>query len=496
MLLDIFSNEENHLSQEQEINMFNRKKAVFGLLAIIMVFGSATPSYAANKKVTEDKSQPTDVTKTKAPITVEGDELSFSDLTGQIFAKGNVILTQSDVQLTTDLLNGNTKNSLVWTDSKVTMTQPGINLAGTGLEFNYKENTGNIDKVKGTIVNASEKAYKQFVTGQKIEMMSTKELIINSGTITTCPAKVPDYHISAEKIEIWPGEKMVAHNAKFWIKDKVIYSLPKYQTSLKKGEGESQFPRIGYKSADGVFISQYLEYPVNDNLSVYGDLAYYSKRGFKPEYGLINRSTNYTIQAYQGEYRNGDDELVKKEPEIEFRLNPQRLGNTGLTANFFVSRGKWKEDAVSGWRDDYNLYLSADPIKLSNVFSLKMGAGLERINYGYNNSTNDIWSIDTMLNAKASDKLDIWSGYSYRNQSGTSPYEYDKIDISRELTSGFSYKIDRMNGFKVNTSYDLDMHRFKDVDYTWQRNLHCWEAEITFREKRDSVNVKISTAKW
>ncbi|MPM42746.1 LPS-assembly protein LptD [bioreactor metagenome] len=469
--------------------MFDTKKALFGLLALVMVFGSIVPGYAAEKKPTDDKKQSAAGKKSAVPITIEGDELSFSDKTGQVFAKGNVVVTQNDVQLTTDLLNGDTKQSLVWTDSPATMIQPGIKLVGTGLNFNYKENTGDLDKVSG-------KVNKQFVTGQNIEMKSTKELIINGGTVTTCPAIVPDYHVSAEKIEIWPGEKMIAHNAKFWIKDKVIFSLPKYQTSLKKDEGESQFPRIGYDSDDGVFISQYLEYPVTDNIAIYGDLGYYSKRGFDPTYGLVSRQTNYTLNAFKGEFKNGDDEWIQKEPEIEFRLNPQRLGNSGLTANFFASTGRWKEGSVSGWRQDYNLYLSADPIKLSNVFSLKLGAGFEKLNYGYNDTTNNIWHFDTMLNAKANDKLDIWTGYSYRNQSGLSPYVYDRIDISRELTSGFSYKIDRLNGFKVNTSYNLDTQRFEDVDYTWQRNLHCWDAEITYREKRDQVKMKISAAKW
>ena len=475
--------------------MFDTKKALFGLLALIMVFGSTMPSYAADKKATNDsKKNPTlaksdKESKSQVPVTIEGDELSFSDATGQVFAKGNVVVTQNDVKLTTELLNGNTKQSLVWTDSPATVTQPGVNLVGTGLEFNYKDNTGNIDKISGKI-------NKQFVTGQKAQLLSTNELIINNGTMTACPAKVPDYHVSAEKIEMWPGEKMIAYNAKFWIKDKVIFSLPKYQTSLKKDEGESQFPRIGYDSDDGIYISQYLEVPVADKLAVYGDIAYYSKRGFEPVYGLVSRNKNFTINAFQGEFENGDDEWIKKEPEIEFKLNPQRLGNSGLTANFSASNGKWKEGAVSGWRQDYKLYLSADPIRLSNVFSLKLGTGFEKINYGYNDTTNDIWHFDAFLNAKPNDKLNMWTGYSYRNQSGVSPYEYDEIDTPRELTSGFSYKIDRLNGIKVNTSYDLDSHRFEDIDYTWQRNLHCWDAEITYREKRDQVKVKISTAKW
>lgn len=462
--------------------MKNAKKYLLGLLALITVFSTALPGQAA-----EVKKQNTSLAA-KAPIVFEGDDLSFSEATGEVFAKGNVKITKDQTVITTDELHGNTKESKVWIDGSANIIQPGLNLVGSGVDYNYKDRTGTMDTVKGKID-------KQIVTAQNINLGS-KAVVLHNGTVTLCTAEVPDYHVSADKIEMWPGDKLIAYNARFWIKDKVIFTLPKYQKSLKEEAAPSSFPRIGYDSDNGMMIGQYLEIPLSGDLAVYGDLTYYSQSHFKPVAGLINRDKNYTASLKWGNEQNGDHEWVKKEPEFIFQLNPKRIGNLPITANFSVASGKWTEGIVSGWRQDYSLYLKADPIRLSPVFTLNVGTGYEKINYGYNGSSNNIWHYDVQLYAKPNDRLDAWTGFNYRDESGTTVYQFDKVDVPREFTAGFMYKVDRLNGLGVEMSYDLDKDQIHDMDYTWRRNLHCLEADITYRAKRDQITMKVAAIEW
>lgn len=470
--------------------MFNTKKALFGLLALVMVFGSTVPGYTADKKTADDdKKQAAIPAKSKMPITIEGDELSFSDATGQVFAKGNVFVTQSDVKLTTDLLNGNTKESLVWTDSKATMTQPGVNLVGSGgINFNYKDNSG-------TIKDAAGKVDKQFVTGHNIEMLSTNEIIINNGTMTTCPAKVPDYHVSATKVEIWPGDKLIAYNAKFWIKDKVIFTLPKYQKSLKVGAGESEFPRLGYSNDDGLGIKQYLEYPLSPKVAAFTNLDYYTRAGFKPSYGLINREKNFDLSVTQGEFEDYDNNWIKKEPEFKLNYFSHRLGNLPVKYTFNAIYGKWTDNTKTSWHQDYSLYFTGDPIKLSDTMTLNLGTGVEKVFESYDNSERNVIRFNSMLNKKWSPRFDTWVGYQYV-KNNSSIFDYNNDDLGRELDTGFSYKIDKMNTISFNQSYDLNKNRVYDQDYTWTRDLHCWQANITYRAKRDQIKLDLSVTRW
>lgn len=423
---------------------------------------------------------------TKSPIVIEADKLSFSDSTGDLFAKGNVIFTRNVEVISTEEMRGNTKQTEVWIDGRATLKQPGTELVGTGTHYNYTSRIGNIHEVTG-------KVGKEYLSGDNIEF-SPEKMVAYDGTVTRCPAIIPDYHVSAEKVEIWPGKKMIAHNAKFWIGKTMIYSLSTYETSLVSGEQKSAFPRIGYNSSKGLYISQYLEHPIANRLAVYSDTAYYSKHGFVPNYGLISRQNDYTLKVYQNKEQNGDDEWIKREPEVMLQMNSKRFGK--VNADFTATSGKWIEGNVSGWRQDYKLYFTRDPIQLGSKTTLKFGTGFEKINYGYDNSTNRIWSINTTVTVKPSDRFESWITYAYNNQTGVSPYQYDRLDTDKEILAGFIYRMDAKNSALVNMDYYVDSNRIKDMDYTWRHNLHCLDADLTYRAKRNQWNFKISTVEW
>lgn len=460
--------------------MYITKKALLGLLALMLVFGSTLPGQAKDKA--EDK-----VTKPKAPIVIEGDEVSFSDLTGEVFAKGNVKVTQNGEQLLTDFMRGNTKQNEIWADGPATFTQPGTTLTGIGTHYNYQTHTGTMTKAAG-------KVERQRVTGQNMEMLPN-ELIMHDGTVTACPAKIPDYHVSAEKVEIWPGDKMIAYNAKFWIKNMVIFSLPKYQTSLRNNGGESQFPRLGYNNNDGLSIRQYLEYPLSDNIAAFTDLAYYTKAGFRPNYGLLDRENKYTLKVVQGHFQDSDNEWIKKEPEFNLQFNPQRIGTSPLSYTVGMVYGKWVDNTKSSWHQDYSLYFSRDPIKLGSTMSLSLGTGIEEVRESFDGSRNIVYKFDSTLSKQWSSRFNTWIGYHYTRNNPTL-FAYDRIDLAREFDIGFTYKIDRLNSIGFSQSYDLNNNHVYDQDYTWYRNLHCWQTDITWRARRHQIIWNVSTIRW
>lgn len=462
--------------------MNNSKKMMIGLLALIFVFGTVTTQAASNKSTAS-------ASNTKAPIVVEADELYFSDSTGDLYAKGNVQIKQNDDKVEAQLLNGNTQKNEVWTDGEALITRPGMELTTTGMHYNLNDHRGSMQSSKGTIE-------RLHITSKAITT-SPVHTTMNNGTVTGCPAEVPDYHISAERVEIWPGDKMIAYNAKFWIKNTVIFSLPKYQSSLQEGEGASvAFPKPSYSSDNGFGISQHLEYPFSPRLAVFADLDYYSRVDFKPMYGLISRNNNFTAKLGYGNEENDDHDWIKKEPELSFELNSQRLGSSPLKLNASAAWGQWNEGKIRGTHSGFKLYLSHDPIALGSKAALKIGTGFDRNFYGYNDANNSVLHFDSLLDMNPNSRLNTWLGYSYSSNIGTTPYEFDRIDVSKEGRIGFMYQIDRLNGLGVKVRYDLEHGHTEDIDYTWRRNLHCFEADITYRAKRSEVRVKVDAVKW
>jgi len=462
--------------------MNNSKKMMIGLLALIFVFGTATTQAASNKSTAS-------ASNTKAPIVVEADELYFSDASGDLYAKGNVQIKQNDDKVEADILKGNTQKNEVWTEGDAVLSRPGMKLTTTGMHYNLNDHSGSMQSSKGTIE-------RLHITSKAITTAPV-HTTMNNGTVTGCPAEVPDYHISADRVEIWPGDKMIAYNAKFWIKNTVIFSLPQYQSSLQEGQDSGfAFPKPSYSSDNGFGIEQHIEVPFSPRLAVFADLDYYSKVNFKPMYGLISRNSNFTAKLGYGNEENDDHEWIKKEPELSLELKSQRLGTSSLTLNASAAWGQWNEGSVRGTHSGFGLYLSNDPIAIGSKTTLKLGTGFDRNFYGYNDSNNSVLHFDSMLDMKPNSRLNTWLGYSYSSNIGTTPYEFDRIDVSKEGRIGFMYQVDRLNGIGVKVRYDLEHGSTQDIDYTWKRNLHCFDANITYRAKRSEVRVKIDAVKW
>ncbi|MGL5512213.1 MAG: LPS-assembly protein LptD, partial [Sporomusa sp.] len=207
--------------------MPSNKKILVNLLAIALVLGVQT---SQAREIKEEKQ----TVAAQVPITIEANQLSFSDETGDILAYGNVVITNQGQRIEAEQINGNAKLSEIWINDQAHFSEPDTNLSGSHTVYNYKLRTGSMEDVKG-------KVGRKYVSGRTISMVPD-QFTIDHGTATNCPAKIPDYHISADKIEIWPGDKLIAYNAKFWIGKTVIFTLPKYRQSIKPGEDGGAFP--------------------------------------------------------------------------------------------------------------------------------------------------------------------------------------------------------------------------------------------------------------
>lgn len=467
----------------------SNKKVLLSVIALLNVFSPILEAASADS--------------TPVPLTIEADRLHLNDSTGEVYAKGNAVITKENDKLLSEYIRGNTKENMLWVDDEVTFLHDALTLIGKKLVYNYKEKTGSLEQTKTSVKREGipegyfhHEVTPLIVTGGHTEFSKDKATVYNASA-TSCTLSNPDYRITTDKIEIWAGDKMVASNVKLYIKNTPIITLPKHKISLT-GEGSSKsiFPRIKYDSKDGITLAQYLEYPVAEKTSLFADLVYYSKKDFKPTYGLTHKENGYAITIQEFNAKNGDDEWIEKKNDFVLQLTPKRLGNLPLTANVSAEIGDWQEDNITGQRKSYNFYLSADPIKIANHVSLNLGTGYEKIHYNYDDTDNSIKRFDVRIDAEPTDKLKLWTGYSYAQQTNTSPYQYDRIDNPRELTTGFMYRIAKKDGFGISTIYDLQASKLEDVDYTWKHDLHCWETSLTYRAKRNEWRFDIANFAW
>lgn len=215
------------------------------------------------------------------PTAFEGDDLTYDQNTGAFEAKGHVKITRLDnSRFTSDLVTGNTKTQDVVVNGKAHViqmapAQPSLNLDGYKTNYNYGKKTG-------TMEDASGKVDHQYVTGKRFEFYPD-EVVIYDGTATKCSAKKPDYHLSADKIEIWPNKKMIMHHVKFWIGHVMLYRRNLYEVDLTPGAKNQAeaYPRVGYDSDNGIWIRKNESYPLAKNVTFNPEILYTGHFGLR-----------------------------------------------------------------------------------------------------------------------------------------------------------------------------------------------------------------------
>ena len=438
-------------------------KLFAGILAFMLLFTSHAPVEAAKKK----KAKPSQ------PIEIVADEMYFSDRTGELFAKGNVVITQDKSKILADIIRGNDKETQVWVDGPARLIEPMTNITGMSIRYNYGSQFGFMRDVRGKCGN-------DFISGKNVHFEEGK-ITAYEASSTSCPAQgTPDHRITARKLVIWPGDKMIAYDAKIWIKNFVIYSTPRYSRSLK--DDETEFPTFGYEDPDGFFIKQRLNYALTDNITAYTDLTYYTKAGFKPDFGIADEEDDYRIRVITGHFRDSNNRRVRKEPEFEFHWKQKSIGKLPWNYYFTATYGKWKDDDKTSWHQDYILYFPRNPIHLDKkkTWTWFNGFGFEQIQDSYNGSSQNITRFNTMLHKRVNSWLTAWVGYNYTSNNA-SVFSYNHVDVTNELVRGIHIQITPKTGLSFVNSYDTLRNRTYENYITLHQNLHCWNTRLEYR---------------
>ena len=168
-------------------------KFVATILVGFFLFTVTLPVQAAPKKKNKKPPQ---------PIEIVADEMYFSDKTGELFAKGNVVITQDKSKIYADIVRGNDKQKELWVDGKAKLVEPLTNITGMKIRYNYEAQFGTMLDIRG-------KCGDDYISGSNIHFEKDKYTAYNS-TTTGCPAKgTPDYRVTARKVVIWPDDKLI-----------------------------------------------------------------------------------------------------------------------------------------------------------------------------------------------------------------------------------------------------------------------------------------------
>lgn len=209
--------------------------------------------------------------KKKAPIVVNGDEVTYRNEQKTIVGTGNVSITYGDIVLTCDKITVHTDTKIGICEGNVKITQPGATFIGERIEYNFVEKTGTI--LKGHVNSEPFYGY-----ADKIEKVSDNKVVFEEGYVTTCDHKKPHYKIRARRIQFYIDDKVIAKHVFFYIGNIPVLYVPYYVQPLRDTKTKINIIP-GYSDEWGYYALGSYRYYFNEQCKGYLRLDYRAKKG-------------------------------------------------------------------------------------------------------------------------------------------------------------------------------------------------------------------------
>lgn len=417
------------------------------------------------------------------PMVVTADAMAYRGMTGDVDVRGSVDITHMQDRYQTEHVYGNSNTQQYVIPGKVKWTSPGNEMTAERGTYDGKTAVATFDGIKGW----NQRTY--YYEGESgVYNRTDNTAVVKKGFFTTkhAVAKVPDYRIEADSIDIYPGDHYKAHNVGLYFKNTKVLTLSSYSGSLKDGTNlMSLIPSPTFDSDNGWGVKNRLVLPVGGPESdLYFDarLAWYSKEGFKPDVGLRWNTAPGTFRfryAKEESTVNDDHVWVEKYPSFSFDSRHFYIPSS----NFYVGArgeiGHWKEGRISGSHKLWDVYLSHDAITFGPHLRFNWRLGYLRDYYGYNDSirSNRYYSLGLRGSYGI---ISSWINYTDNNQSGRTPYHFDTYDMDKPVNTGFRVQLTSKDAVSVSWSVDTIDGELEHRYFTYYRDMHSFYGWIRY----------------
>ena len=446
------------------------------------------------------------------PLQVEADKIRYNDTTGDINLSGHILIKHMLDRYTTDYVYGNTLTQKYVIPGKIRWISPTSKTEAESAEYDASSEVGKFKKISGW---DSDLYYFQGTNG--IYHRDANKMVIKNGYFTTkhAVAKIPDYRIEADTIDIYPGDKYVAYQVKLKFKNTTILSLSKYRGNLSADKGVSLWslmPRPMYDSDNGWGLHNSIDISLNRNndLSFYVRNTWYSKAGYKPDIGVEYETPAGQLSLYYAEKESATNDeggiWIKKKPAFVFSSRNYYFGKGSIYAGLRGEIGYWSElwadRKVEGPYKGFDVYISGPSVPIGKFLTFNWRIGHARDYYDYTSykgnhlleaknttRTSSYYSLGLYGKYRS---VNAWVNYTDRHFDGYSPYVYDTYSMESPLDTGFSIQLTPKDAVSVSWSVDTVNGNLRHRYYTYYRDMHSFYGWIKYDRIMGDVRIMIS----
>jgi lipopolysaccharide assembly outer membrane protein LptD (OstA) len=280
-----------------------------GLAGIVLAENDEAPAQTqlTSDEVHEEPAKSTDAVDSKKPKQAQltADEVRYIDETRQIEAKGHVTVTYSNTVIKADYVLVDQEMNAMLARGYVELTRDGASYHCERLLYYFKSEQGWMAPVNSKITSADESNVKEPIKITADEaFIKGEDLLVNKSYVTGCDRERPHYHFTAAKVEYYPDERVVLHDAWYWEGRVRLFYFPTLSISLRHEEGggnEFEMPEIGYSDDTGWYLGWGYNYYINkqnsarfylDKLTQWGGNGIGVTHNYKPK-STITLSQDY-----------------------------------------------------------------------------------------------------------------------------------------------------------------------------------------------------------
>jgi LPS-assembly protein len=261
-------------------------------------------------------------------VDISADQVEYDQNTKMAIARGHVVIVKEDVRLTANQARYNQSNKDMFAEGNVRFTKGSQEWVCESLYYNFETKALSVDLSRGKIGFW----YDQAETTRNV---GTNRYDATNGYLTTCDYAEPHWRIAYKRLEIYPDDKIVGHDAVMYAGSVPVFWWPYFQKSV----GDRGVPLSGSAGVDsrfGPFLYLAYRWDLTENFTLTPHLDLRTKHGIglgaDAEYkaGAWGKGLLRGYWVSDEDPREKEDTLYNKPPDLpvykeDFDSNRYRL---------------------------------------------------------------------------------------------------------------------------------------------------------------------------
>ncbi|MSR65439.1 MAG: LPS-assembly protein LptD [Verrucomicrobiae bacterium] len=250
-------------------------------------------------------------------VDISADQVEYDQNTRTAHANGHAVIVKDDVRLTCDKAKYNQDSKELFADGNVRFRRGNQEWICESLYYNFETKALTVDKSRSN-------QGRWFMQSDSTKDAGTNRYEAAKGYLTTCDYPEPHWRITYKRLEIYPGDKIVGHDAVMRIGSVPVFYWPYFHKSLK----DDNMPITavpGVSSRFGPFLYMSYAWGLSDSITVTPHVDLRTQHGIGLGLDLDYKFEEWAIGDIKG-YWTSDGDPKDKSDKLFDRIYPRSVG--------------------------------------------------------------------------------------------------------------------------------------------------------------------------